>query len=72
MKEYFDYRVLGYCEYGVPSSSVASGVEDCRENAMYHIWWGDEEDGMFICPEHFEIIKNAEIEERQLDAQGEE
>ena len=59
---FFDYEALGYCQYGVHDPGKASGVSDCQEPALWKVWWTDH-DEMFLCQEHFDLIKEAEEKE---------
>jgi len=56
----FDYKVIAYCEYGVADPSKPSNISECQEPAPYYIWWGEFTNGLRVCQEHFDLIKNAE------------
>ena len=69
MEVYFDYEILGRCQYPVPSVGPKY-EDDCDEPATYKISWYIWENGeetfkeeMLVCIEHF----NKVLEEEEVD-----
>ena len=61
---YRDWEAIQDCTYPVPAMT-AQGEEDCREPALYRVWWwvddGPGQRGeIHVCQEHFNKIMEAE------------